>query len=56
MFNIRLNAKDDHSGKIVYNAGIVHNIVELAIAEVEGVAPSTSPMASTTILCTIPEL
>ena len=39
MFNIRLNAKDDHSGKIVYNAGIVHNIVELAVAEVEGVTP-----------------
>lgn len=36
MFNIRLNSKDSQSGKVVYNAGIVHNIVALAIAEVEG--------------------
>lgn len=36
MFNIRLNSKDNQSGKVVYNAGIVHNIVALAIAEVEG--------------------
>ena len=36
MFNIKLNAKDDENGKVVYNAGIVHNIVALAIAEVEG--------------------
>ncbi len=36
MFNIKLNAKDAQDGKVVYNAGIVHNIVALAIAEVEG--------------------
>ena len=36
MFNIKLNAKDSENGKVVYNAGIVHNIVALAIAEVEG--------------------
>ena len=36
MFNIKLNAKDGENGKVVYNAGIVHNIVALAIAEVEG--------------------
>ncbi|MBQ8684896.1 MAG: Asp23/Gls24 family envelope stress response protein [Clostridia bacterium] len=36
MFNIKLNAKDNQSGKVVYNAGIVHNIVALAVAEVEG--------------------
>ena len=36
MFNIKLNAKDGQNGKIVYNAGIVHNIVALAVAEVEG--------------------
>ena len=36
MFNIKLNAKDNQSGKVVYNAGIVHNIVALAIGEVEG--------------------
>ncbi len=39
MFNIRLNTKDTQSGKIVYNAGIVYNIVALAIAEVEGALP-----------------
>ena len=36
MFNIKINAKDNQSGKVVYNAGIVHNIVALAIGEVEG--------------------
>ena len=36
MFNIKLNAKDSENGKVVYNAGIVHNIVALAIADVEG--------------------
>ena len=36
MFNIKLNTKDSQSGKVVYNAGIVHNIVALAVAEVEG--------------------
>ena len=40
MFNIRLNSKDDHNGKVVYNAGIVHNIVALAVAEVEGAMPA----------------
>lgn len=39
MFNIRLNSKDNQSGKVIYNAGIVHNIVALAIAEVEGALP-----------------
>jgi uncharacterized alkaline shock family protein YloU len=39
MFNIKLNTKDTQSGKIVYNAGIVYNIVALAIAEAEGALP-----------------
>ncbi|MBR2330185.1 MAG: Asp23/Gls24 family envelope stress response protein [Clostridia bacterium] len=39
MFNIKLNTKDTQSGKIVYNAGIVYNIVALAISEVEGALP-----------------
>lgn len=39
MFNIKLNSKDGQSGKVVYNAGIVHNIVALAVAEVEGAMP-----------------
>ena len=36
MLNIKLNTKDKQSGKVVYNAGIVQNIVALAIGEVEG--------------------
>ena len=36
MLNIRLNSKDDKTGKVVYSAGIVNNIVALAIQEVEG--------------------
>ncbi len=39
MRNIRLNTNDDKSGKVVYNSGIVHNIVVLAIKEVEGATP-----------------
>ena len=31
---------DDSKGKIVYNAGLVRNIVELAVAEVEGTVPA----------------
>ena len=42
MFNIRLNSKDGQNGKVVYNAGIVHNIVALAVAEVEGAMPVQS--------------
>lgn len=36
MSNIRLTANDKQGGKVVYNADIVQNIVELAVAEVEG--------------------
>ena len=36
MVNIKLNPKETQNGKVVYNAGIVHNIVALAIREVEG--------------------
>lgn len=39
MSNIRLTSNDKQSGKIVYNAGIVQNIVALAVAEVEGTVP-----------------
>ena len=39
MRNIRLNTNDDQSGKVVYNSGIVHNIVVLAVREVEGATP-----------------
>ncbi len=39
MLNIKLNTKDNQSGKVVYNANIVQNIVDLAIREVEGAMP-----------------
>ena len=35
MSNIKLTSKDKQSGKTLYNAGIVQNIVALAVAEVE---------------------
>ena len=40
MANYKLTSNDKQSGKIVYNAGIVQNIVELAVAEVEGTVPA----------------
>lgn len=40
MSNIRLTSNNKQSGKVVYNTGIVQNIVALAVAEVEGVIPS----------------
>lgn len=40
MFNIKLNSKDNQSGKVIYNAGIVHDIVALAVKEVEGAMPA----------------
>jgi uncharacterized alkaline shock family protein YloU len=41
MSNFKLTANDKQNGKTLYNAGIVRNIVELAVGEVEGtVAPS----------------
>ena len=40
MSNFKLTTDDKQSGKTIYNAGIVHNIVALAIAEVEGTVPN----------------
>jgi uncharacterized alkaline shock family protein YloU len=40
MSNFKLTSTDKQSGKIVYNSGIVQNIVALAIAEVEGTVPT----------------
>lgn len=40
MSNFKLTSNDKQKGKIVYNAGIVQNIVELAVAEVEGTIPN----------------
>ena len=39
MINIKLNTKHDKTGKVVYNAGILNDIVALAVAEVEGTVP-----------------
>ena len=40
MSTIKFTPQDQKSGKIVYNAGIVQNIVALAVAEVEGTIPA----------------
>ena len=40
MSNFKLTTNDTQKGKVVYNAGIVQNIVELAVAEVEGTVPN----------------
>ena len=40
MSNIKLTSKDKQNGKTLYNAGIVQNIVALAVAEVEGTVPA----------------
>ena len=37
---IRLTTNNKQNGKVVYNTGIVQNIVALAVAEVEGVIPT----------------
>ena len=39
MSNVRLMANEKQDGKVMYNADIVQNIAELAIAEVEGAMP-----------------
>ena len=40
MSNFKLTTNDKQKGKVVYNASIVQNIVELAVAEVEGTVPN----------------
>ena len=42
MSNFRLTSDTKQSGKTVYNAGIIEDIVTLAVAEVEGTMPSQS--------------
>ena len=39
MSNIKLTANKKQSGKTIYTSAIVQNIVEIAIAEVEGAMP-----------------
>jgi uncharacterized alkaline shock family protein YloU len=36
MSNIRLTSKEKEDGKVVYGTDIIQNIVEIAVAEVEG--------------------
>ena len=40
MSNMKTNPNQKENGKVVYNVGILRNIVELAVAEVEGTMPS----------------
>ena len=40
MSNFKLTSNDKENGKTVYNPGIIQNIVELAVAEVEGTVPN----------------
>ncbi len=40
MSNFKLTSDNKQSGKTIYNAGIVQNIVALAVAEVEGTVPT----------------
>jgi len=40
MSNFKLTSDHKQSGKTIYNAGIVQNIVALAVAEVEGTVPT----------------
>ena len=42
MSNFKLTSNDKQKGKIIYNTAIVENIVELAVAEVEGTVPNTA--------------
>ena len=40
MSNFKLTSDSKENGKTIYNAGIVQNIVALAVAEVEGTVPA----------------
>ena len=40
MSNIRLTSNNKEKGKVVYNVGILRNIVSIAVQEVEGTVPS----------------
>ena len=49
MSTFKLGSEDKQSGKVVYNAGIVKGIVEIAVAEVEGTVPLTNKKNSITL-------
>ncbi len=40
MSNIRLTSNNKEKGKVVYNVGILRNIVSIAVQEVEGTVPN----------------
>ena len=40
MSNIKLTSNEKENGKVVYNVGILRNIITLAVAEVEGTVSS----------------
>ena len=40
MSNFKLTSNEKEKGKVVYNVGILRNIVTLAVAEVEGTVPN----------------
>ena len=40
MSNFKLTSNEKEKGKVVYNVGILRNIVALAVAEVEGTIPN----------------
>ena len=46
MSNFKLTSNDRQSGKIVYNVGILRNIVSIAVAEVEGTVQETQSKKS----------
>lgn len=49
MSNIKLTLNNKQNGKTVYTSGIVQNIVEIAVAEVEGVLPITGKKKSVSL-------
>lgn len=49
MSNFKLTSNDKQKGKVVYNTGIVQNIVELAISEVEGTVPDQGKKGSVSL-------
>ena len=46
MSNFKLTANEKEKGKVVYNVGILRNIITLAVAEVEGTVPNTQSKKS----------
>ena len=46
MSNFKLTANEKEKGKVVYNVGILRNIITLAVAEVEGTVPNAQSKKS----------